>query len=585
MTDVELGRAQWDASVYTIGDADLAHRCTTLLADCGEFAQCYRGTLYSRPVPEIAAALRALGKLRSMALQLDGITAAGVAVAADEGSFRDHRARVETTLEAMDDLVQFVELEWLELAPETTQRLLAATDLREYRHYLTVIGTVRDYSLTEDAESALNARDSAANTAWVKLYYQVTTALRPLVQDDRQSLEEARRWLEHHDASLRSHSLSAIYNSLEPVADTLAHCLDTLVADRLSVDALRGLPHPRAERDLINELPSQSVDDMLDVVEQNYALPQRWFTHKAQLLSMDRLRFDDMRAPLGQCPRIAYGKAVQSVIDTFRGFAPWAGDSVCEMFTRGHVDASPRPKKHAGAFCRSRGPGELPSVLLSYFGTVDDVVCLAHELGHALHFTLAGHHRDGLTFDAPLALNEVAPALAELLTYDRLIEEEGDPETRRLLAAKRVESNLETIFLSTFLTRFETRAHQLRAAGSVLTDPRIRSLWAECSQPFYGPNVQMPDRWGLHWALVPHLVHARFYSYTYVFARLVGLILYAMHRRDPEGFPQAFHQLLIRGGSAGPMAQLATLGIDITDPKTWNAGISEVTAMLDPLLN
>src|SRR6266704_796971 len=71
------------------------------------------------------------------------------------------------------------------------------------------------------------------------------------------------RWPECDEAELRADALSAIYDSLEPVAGALAQCLDTLVADKLSVDALRGFPHPRAERDLANELPSRMVDDML----------------------------------------------------------------------------------------------------------------------------------------------------------------------------------------------------------------------------------------------------------------------------------------------------------------------------------
>jgi len=80
------------------------------------------------------------------------------------------------------------------------------------------------------------------------------------------------------------------------VAPTLAVCLDTLVADRLAVDELRGLPHPRAERDLTN--------DMLDLVADDYGTAQRWFRHKAHLLGTERLRFEDTRASLGQAPTI-----------------------------------------------------------------------------------------------------------------------------------------------------------------------------------------------------------------------------------------------------------------------------------------
>jgi oligoendopeptidase F len=584
VTEAGSGIARWDASVYTMADADLDELSSSLLSRCRAFADRYQGALYSLAAAEIAVALQELGELCSRALYLDGTTAAGAAVASGDASRIDHRARVEATMETMDELVQFAELEWLDLPDDSAEALLTDAALDEYRHFLEVVRSVTAYTLPEAAESALAIREPAANTAWVFLHNQITRALRPAVRGERQSLEDARRWLECDDAELRADALTAIYDALEPVAGTLAQCLDTLVADKLSIDEIRGLPHARAEQDLTNELPSQIVDDMLGIAEQNYAVTQRWFTRKAQLLGVDRLRFEDMRAPIGPMPPIPYDRAVQAVTETFDSFAGWAGELVREMISRGHIDADPRPDKHGGAICRSHGPGKLPSVLLSYFGTVEDVVCLAHELGHALHFTIAGRRHDGLTFDAPLPINEVAAAFTELLLYDRLIERENDSRIRQLLVAKRVESNLEAIFLPTFVNRFEARAHELRAEGSVLTDARIRQLWTECSLPFYGPDVQLPDRWGLHWSLIPHLVHERFYCYAYIFARLVGLNLYAMYTHDRHGFTERFRQLLSCGGSASPVEQFALAGVDVTDTGCWHTAIAEVAAMLSPLL-
>lgn len=575
--------ARWDRSVYAIEDGDLDERCSALLARCQAFADRYRGALYTRSAAEIAAALRQLGELRGLALHLDGTTAAGAAIAAGDSTAMDRRVRVEVFLDEMDELVQFAELEWLDVPDDGAAELLADPALREYRHFLEVVRSVVGYSLSEEAESALAARDQAASTAWVSLRNQITDGMRPDVRGQRQSLEDARRWLECDDSELRADALSAIYDSLDPLAGILAHCLDTLISDKLSVDSLRGFPHPRSEQDLVNELPSQIVDDMLSIAEQHYTLPQRWFARKAELLGMDRLRFADMRAPVGSIPAIPYDAAVQAVTETFDGFADWAGDLVRKMFSSGHVDAEPRPGKTGGAFCRSLGPGKLPCVLLSYYGTVEDVVSLAHEMGHALHFSVSSRYRDGLTFDAPLSLNEVGPALTEMLLYDRLIEREKDSRVRQLLAAKRVEGNLEAIFLPTFLTRFETRAHELRSQGYTLTDARIRQLWAECGAPFYGPGVEVPDRWGLFWAVIPHLTHERFYCYAYVFARLVGLNLYAAYARDPCAFQGRFQQLLSCGGSATPADQLALAGVDITDPGTWHAGIAQAAAMLDSL--
>ena len=138
-SDIESQIDQWDPSVYAIDDGDLDERCAALLGRCQTFADSYQSALYSRPPAEIAAALRELGELRSLALYLDGTTAAGTAIASGDATATDHRVRVEAFLDDMDELVQFAELEWLEVPDSSVTELLADPALLEYRHFLEVV--------------------------------------------------------------------------------------------------------------------------------------------------------------------------------------------------------------------------------------------------------------------------------------------------------------------------------------------------------------------------------------------------------------------------------------------------------------
>ncbi len=564
---------------------ELRRRCAELAADRAAVDDWCARDPFARPVDEIAGMLGRIADLRAMVLHWDGYYATELAGGRpDAAALRDVRLLAAAAVDTVDELMQSAEQAWLAVPDELARTLLAEPAIEPYRHYLAGVRALAPYTLSDQAEQALAARETSANTAWVELYYQVTSRLQPVVAGVPHSLERARSLLELDDADQREQSLEAIYEALEPMAPVLSKCLDSLVADRLELDDVRGLPHPRAERDLTNELSSTVVDDMLAVVEEHYALPQRWFARKAQLLGADRLAFAHMRAPIGAGETFAWSAAVRAVSAAFDGFAPDAGRMVRELISGGHVDHEPREGKQQWAFCRSLGPGRPPRILLSYFDTVEDLVSLGHEAGHALQFTLAGSRQGGLTFDAPLVLNEVAPAFTELLVMDWLIDNEPDPGSRRLLAAKRIDTAIDAIFMSTFLTRFETRAHRTRADGETLTDDRIRQLWTECGQEFYGPPVALPPRWGLHWALVPHVIHERFYSYTYAFARLVGLTLYANYRRDPDDFRPRFLDMLSRGSSIGPAEQLALLGIDLADRETWRVGMAQFAELLDPLL-
>jgi oligoendopeptidase F len=574
----------WPGHDFTALSADdLRRRCTVLITDCEARAEA-GGTIFTGSPEKIADALGEIAALRATVLYWDGYCTAELAGGRQVAALSDLRLLIMTAVDAVDGLLQAAEAEWLTLPDNTATKLLDEPVLRIYGNFLTGVRTLARYTLVDTAEAALAARDTAANTGWVELYYAVTKALRPVVDGSEVTLEQARSELERDDSGLRERSLAAIYDALEPVAPILSRSLDSLVADRLGVDEVRGLPHPRAERDLTNELPSPVVDDMLAVVAENYALPQQWFARKAALLGRDRLGFAHMRAPIGAGPSVPYEDAVRAVTAAFDGFSADAGSMVRELIAGGHVDAEPRADKQPGAFCRSLGPGRPPRIVVSYFGTIEDVVALGHEFGHALHFTVAGRAQNGLTFDAPLALSEVAPAFTELLVQDWLIEHEPDPAIRRLLAAKRADTAIDAIFMSTFLTDFETQAHRLRAQNNALTDERIRQLWIDCGARFYGPSVDLPAQWGLHWALVPHVTHERFYSYTYAFARLIGLNIYAAYRRDPAGFGPRLLDMLSLGSSLGPAEQLALLDIDLADRGTWAEGIAQFAELLAPLL-
>jgi oligoendopeptidase F len=67
-------------------------------------------------------------------------------------------------------------------------------------------------------------------------------------------------------------------------------------------------------------------------------------------------------------------------------------------------------------------PSVHPYVLLNYTSRRRDVLTLAHELGHGVHFALAAS-QGIFQQDTPLTLAETASVFGETLTFGRLLEE------------------------------------------------------------------------------------------------------------------------------------------------------------------
>jgi oligoendopeptidase F len=221
-----------------------------------------------------------------------------------------------------------------------------------------------------------------------------------------------------------------------------------------------------------------------------------------------------------------------------------------------------------------------PFVLMNFTDRMDDVMTLAHELGHGMHFSLASRAQTALSFGTGIALAEVPSTFAELLTFDHLLGLEGDAATRRSLISERVEGSFATVFRQTVLTRYEQRAYALRAEGGTLTSDRLSAIWFEENAKYYGDSVNLPERYRLGWSYIPHFISTRFYTYAYVFAHLSTLALYARYREMGADFVDAYIGFLSAGGSKGPTELLGALGVDLEDPTVWDPGFREMERMV-----
>jgi oligoendopeptidase F len=268
------------------------------------------------------------------------------------------------------------------------------------------------------------------------------------------------------------------------------------------------------------------------------------------------------------------------VATAFGSFSQRTRDIAEGFFAERRIDAEPRAGKRGGAFCAPVAQDAKPYVMMNFTDHMSDVLTMAHELGHGMHFTLAQARQTPHSAWSGLALAEVPSTFAEFVMFDHLLAGEEDAETRRVLVAERAEGAFATIFRQTVLARYEQRAYALRNESTTLTPERLSDVWLTENSRYYCDSLEMPDGYRLGWAYIPHFISTRFYTYAYVFAKLVALLLYARYREDGDRFVDGYLELLAAGGSADPSTLLAAVGIELTDPSVWDAGFAELERMV-----
>ncbi len=545
----------------------------------------YRGALATIGGPGLGEALAELAAIDNQISRVGSYAHLRESVDVASQENKDLSAAIDRGLVEAGNALRFFDLEWLALSEERARELYDAPAVAADRHYLMAMRRFAPHTLSEPEERMLSERSPAAVSAWHTLFGRITSTLEvPFDAGEGVEPHTIDRLLAHvrnPDRDLRRRALEALYDGLEPHTDTLAHVYDTLVGDRLAMDKLRGYTGPMDPTHLRNELPGPVVEGMLDSVEHHYPIAHRWFAIKAGILGLDRLELHDQYAPIGEARAVDYPEARRLIGDSFGRFSPRIADVAEGFFADDRVDAEPRSGKRGGAFCSPVAQDASPFVLMNFTDRMDDVMTLAHELGHGMHFALASGAQTALSFGTGIALAEVPSTFAELLTFDHLLEQEADPATRRSLISERIEGSFATVFRQTVLTRYEQGAYELRSEGGTLTADRLSEIWFAENAKYYGDSVGLPERYRMGWSYIPHFISTRFYTYAYVFAHLSTLALYARYREMGEAFVDAYIGFLSAGGSDGPAELLGALGVDLEDPAVWDPGFREMERLVE----
>ena len=587
-TDASAPQAEgvvWDLTPL-FADAAAARAFLDEVAQrCKDFETTYRGTVADLDAPGLAKLLEDLASLDNALSRVGSYAHLREAVDVTNEENLDLSGAVDRAFVEMGNSLRFFELEWLKVPDDRALTLADDPLLAGNRHYLVAMRRFGPHTLSEPEERMLSERAPAATNAWHMLYGRVTSTLETPFDngegEEPHGIDRLLSYMRDPSREVREGAMKALYAMLEPHAPVLAHCYDTLVGDRLAMDKLRGYAAPMDPTHLRNELSAPIVDGMLDAVARNYTLAQRWFVAKAKILGLDTLQLHDQYAPIGTGRAISFDEASEIVTTSFNGFSPRIAQIAQAQIDDRRVDAEPRNGKRGGAFCSPVAQDALPYVLMNWTDQMNDVLTMAHEFGHGMHFQLANERQTALSAGAGIAMCEVASTFAEHITYDYLLANETDPATRHLLACERVEGAFATIFRQAVLTRYEQAAYAMRADGATLTAERLGDAWWEANSAYYGDAVAIPERYRLGWSYIPHFIHTRFYTYSYTFALLVSLSLYAKYRKDGDAFVGPYLDLLAAGGAGSPTDLLAPLGLDLNDPAVWDDSFAELERMID----
>ncbi|MGR3621023.1 M3 family oligoendopeptidase [Pseudophaeobacter sp.] len=583
----ELGNLpEWNLDdLYAGEDApELARDLDWLEGECSGFAADYEGKLADLDAAGLLDCVLRNEKINAIAgriMSYAGLRYYQLTTDADRAKFMSD---CQEKITIFTTPLVFFTLEINRIEDDQMEAHFAANaDLARYKPVFDRIRAMKPYQLSDELEKFLHDL-GVVGDAWERLFDETIAGLKFTIGGEELNIEGTLNYLTEQDRSKREAASRELARVFADNVKTFARVHNTQSKEKEIVDRWRGMPTPQTGRHLSNHVEPEVVEALREAVVAAYPkLSHRYYELKRKWLGLDRMQVWDRNAPLPMEDSrvVTWDQAEQTVMEAYEAFDPRMGEIAAPFFSKGWIDAGVKPGKAPGAFAHPTVTEVHPYVMLNYLGKPRDVMTLAHELGHGVHQVLAADQGEMLS-STPLTLAETASVFGEMLTFRKMLDKAETQEQRKVLLAGKVEDMINTVVRQIAFYDFECKLHAARSEGE-LTPDDINALWMSVQAESLGEAFDFMEGYETFWCYIPHFVHSPFYVYAYAFGDGLVNALYSVYAEGGEGFEDKYFDMLKAGGSKHHKELLAPFGLDASDPKFWDKGLSMISEMIDEL--
>lgn len=484
----------------------------------------------------------------------------------------------------------FVDLEIGKLLAKNP-KLIVDPFLSEYKHYLERILKRVPHMLSETEERLIIIKDKNGIDSWQMLHgdwlstrtfdIEIAGKIKTLSYGDMYGLYQS------SNRDLRKCANQVVYATLGKDEVLWASAIRAICADHLQMCKVRDYPTPMTPSLIANDVDQGTIDNLMQTIERNVSLYQRYLRLKAKLMDLEKLANYDIVAPLPNTPEKDYtwSDSRKEVVEAYESFDLQFGDWVDEMFEKRHIDGEIRKGKRSGAFCSSWLTGKSAYILQSFNGNIGDVYTQAHELGHAIHDYLGSRAQKSSNFEVGSCIAECGSIFGELLLTEQLLPKAKTVEEKQGILVNILDEFGMAAFQVSARVFFEKSLYTSIKRGAFLDGETVAKLWITARDRIYGDSVDWLNIMKWEWTMKVHyyMANYRFYNYPYVFAQLFVFALYRLYKEQGKAFVPKLKSLLAAGSSKSPCELGENLGFDITSELFWKKGMKQAKDFIEML--
>ncbi|QHA35887.1 oligoendopeptidase F [Rossellomorea marisflavi] len=469
-------------------------------------------------------------------------------------------------------------------------------ELKVYAHALEEINLQRPHILTEKEESLL-AQASEVFSSSSNTFGMLNNADLefPSIKDENGEVTEIThgrfiRFMESSNRSVRKEAFEKVYETYGKFRNTFASTLSgTVKKDNFSAK-VRNYDSARHAALSNNNIPEQVYDNLVETVNNNLHLLQRYVKLRKKVLELDEVHMYDLYTPLVKEVKmeVGYDEAKKMILDGLKPLGEEYANVLKEGFENRWVDVVENKGKRSGAYS-SGAYGTNPYILMNWQDNVNNLFTLAHEFGHSVHSYYTRSAQPYTYGNYSIFVAEVASTCNEALLNDYLLKTIDDEKKRLYLLNHYLEGFRGTVFRQTMFAEFEHHIHKKAQEGVALTSEYLTKEYYELNKKYFGDEIVIDEEIGLEWARIPHFYY-NYYVYQYATGFSAATAL--SHQILEEGGPavERYIEFLKAGSSDYPIEVLKKAGVDMTTSspveeacKVFEEKLNEMETLLEKL--
>lgn len=577
----------WDLSEYYKGvdDPALEKDMADYTKKAQAFAKSYRGRVNKLEADEFLKALKSLEVLSNLGAKLSGFAYLNQTTKMKDTKATALYQKVVECLNAAGTNLLFFGLEYNKISAAQEKKLLSDARIKKYQPYLSRMRRFKPYELKEEVETTLLEKDVTSGSAWVRYYEEYMARLSYTVKGKKYNDAEISKLYLSNNPALREAAGKEVNRVCKENSFTVGYIYNMIIKDKATEDEKRGFKRPMSSRNLSENVSDKTVDTLAETVRDNYKnIAWRFYKIKAKLLGVKKIQYWDRNAPLPieDDKSYSWDDAVKTVLTAYKEFSPKLYNIAKDFFDKPWIDVAPKDGKRSGAFCSGPLVTGHPFLMLNFSGKRNDVLTLAHELGHGCHHQL--RQKNGVLNETTrMTTEEVASVFGEMLVFQSMLNSAKTDKEKISLLAMKVNDMINTAVRQIAFHFFETRAHEERRQGELSVE-RLNQIWLEEMKASLGPAVVVDKNSEAIWEQIGHFFFLPFYVYAYSFADCVVNSLYWLKLTGKvKNFEDKYLKLLSQTAIGDYKEIFAPFGFNPEEREFWQGGLNLISYYLDEL--